>query len=274
MREVALEGPVTEAATLRVCIATLLELSLDDVPDLGADVGGAWRRWLGGLGLGPVPIADVRSFSWAGPWIGWLDGPRRVAVMYGSPVGVAYDPAGIATTEFRLDGGFVIAALDIALARPPRAAAPIATGVIESIWIAEAAGAPARGVDAVRAIAGLGLEGDRHALGTGTFPSRVPGSALTLIDAAVCESFDPPLGPDEHRRNLVVRGLDLDALVGCDVMIGPVRCRITRLCEPCIVIERYAKRKILRPLVHKGGVRADILTDGTISAGDVVNATL
>lgn len=272
MREVPLEGPITEASTLRVCVATILELSMAEVPDLGDDVGGAWRRWLSALGLGLVPVAEPSRFAWPGPWIGWLAGEagRRAAVMYGSPVGVAYDPAGIAGTEFQLDGGVVIAALDIALARPVLATAPAATGVVESIWIAEAAGSPARGVREVRAIAGLGLEGDRHALGTGTFPSHVSGSALTLIDAQVCESFEPPLGPDEHRRNLVVRGLDLNALVGSELTIGDVRCRVTRPCEPCLVIERYAKRKVLRPLVHRGGVRLDILTDGVISAGDTI----
>jgi hypothetical protein len=275
MREVDLEGPLTEASTLRACVATILELPLTEVPDLGSDVSGAWRRWLGGLGLGPVPIADASGFAWGGPWIGWLvgDGPRRAAVMYGAPVGIGYDPAGIATTQFQVDGGFVIAPLDVALARPPRAAVPTTSGVVESIWIADAAGTPARRVSQVRALAGRGLDGDRHALGTGTFPSGIPGSALTLIDAAVCEEFEPPLSPDEHRRNVVTRGLDLNALVGSEIAVGTVRCRITRLCEPCIVIERYAKRKVLRPLVHKGGVRADILEDGTISAGDTITSS-
>src|SRR5579859_4739391 len=53
----------------------------------------------------------------------------------------------------------------------------------------------------VQALAGRGLAGDRHVTGTGTFPSGLPGSALTLIEAEVCESFEPRLRPDEHRRN-------------------------------------------------------------------------
>jgi MOSC domain-containing protein YiiM len=120
----------------------------------------------------------------------------------------------------------------------------------------------------VRALRGQGLDGDRHAAGTGTFPSGFPGSALTLIEAEVCESFDPPLRPDDHRRNLVTRGIDLNGLVGHEFTIGAVRFRCMRLCEPCTVIDGYADRPILRPLVHRGGIRADILTDGVIRVGD------
>jgi MOSC domain-containing protein YiiM len=125
----------------------------------------------------------------------------------------------------------------------------------------------------VQALAGRGLEGDRHVTGRGTFPSGPPGSALTLIEAEVCESFEPPLAPDEHRRNLVTRGIDLNGLVGREFTIGRVRCRGMRLCEPCTVVQRYASRPVLRALVHRGGLRADILEDGTIAVGDEVRVS-
>ena len=164
----------------------------------------------------------------------------------------------------------MVAPLDVALAPPPRAPAPQATGTVEEIRVAAAAGVAAQSVDSVRALAGRGLEGDRHVTGDGTFPSGVPGSALTLIEAEVCESFTPPLGADEHRRNLVTRGIELNGLVGHEFTVGETRCRGMRLCEPCIVIDRYASRPILRALVHRGGLRADILDDGTIAVGDAV----
>jgi MOSC domain-containing protein YiiM len=138
--------------------------------------------------------------------------------------------------------------------------------------VAGAAGEPVQKLQAVRAIAGRGLEGDRHVTGTGTFPSGPPGSALTLIAAEVCESFEPPLIPDEHRRNLVTRGIDLNGLVGRDFTIGRVMFRGMRLCEPCTVVQRYAARPVLRELVHRGGIRADILRDGEIKVGDQVRA--
>jgi hypothetical protein len=233
-------------------------------------------RWLGGLGLGLVPIADAASFSWAGPWIGWVrppdDGERRAVVMYGVPSGVVWDPSGVTENDgWQLEGGFAVAALDVALARPPRPEAPASTGTIEGIFIAPEAGAPAEAVADVRALAGRGLDGDRHVVGKGTFPSGQPGSALTLIEVEVCESFAPLLEAAEHRRNVVTRGIDLNALVGHEFLLGRVRCRGVRWCEPCTVVDRYASRPVLRALVHRGGLRADILEDGVFRVGDTVS---
>ena len=282
MREVVLPSPSldSEGATFRACLAAILERPIKDVPEApsGEEIAG-WRftRWLGGLGLGLVPVGDVASFSWAGPWIGLVTGPgvegRRAVVMFGVPSGVAWDPCGVTDSEgWRLEEGYIVSALDIALAMPAPATAPAGRGVVESIHVAPEAGAPAATVDGVRAFAARGLEGDRHLTGAGTFPSGLPGSALTLIEAEVCESFAPPLGPDEHRRNVVTRGIDLNALVGHEFTIGEVRCRGMRLCEPCTVVERYASRPVLRALVHRGGLRADILTDGVIRSRDRVSS--
>jgi hypothetical protein len=278
MREVGLPPGVepSEATTFAACLATILELPYEEVPtaSAGEDVAG-WRtlRWLGGRALGLVPIAEPAKFSWAGPWIGLIgsqDG-RRAVVRYGVPSGVVFDPAP-AAGEGVLEQGYALAALDIALALPPPTRAPNTTGVVESIHLAPAAGEPSEPVEAARAIAGSGLEGDRHVAGTGTFPSGLPGSALTLIEAEVCESFTPALAADEHRRNVVTRGIELNDLVGHDFTIGEVRCRGMRLCEPCTVVDGYSKRSLLRPLVHRGGLRADILGDGTIRVGDQVGA--
>jgi MOSC domain-containing protein YiiM len=278
MREVA--SPTdSEAATLAACVATILELDFDDVPQArpGEEVVG-WRvmRWLGGRGLGLVPVDDASSFEWAGPWIGWVRtsaGERRAVVMYGVPSGLVWDPSGATDADgWELDAGHVIAAQDVALAPPPLPEAPQSVGTVEAIFVAPEAGARAEPLQSVRALADRGLEGDRHVAGTGTFPSGLPGSALTLIEAEVCESFAPPLDASEHRRNVVTRGIDLNALVGHDFLLGTVRCRGMRLCEPCMVVERYATRPVLRPLVHRGGLRADIVEDGVVHVGDTVRA--
>jgi MOSC domain-containing protein YiiM len=224
---------------------------------------------LGGLGLGLARVADPASFSWPGPWIARAGG--RFVVMFGVPSGVVWDPAGGSEVQpADIQDGFLVAAADIALALPPRAAAPAGAGTVEAIAVAPSAGEPAQLLEQARALAGRGLEGDRHVTGKGTFPSGPPGSALTLIEAEVCESFDPPLTPSDHRRNVVTRGIDLNALVGHEFAIGEVRCRGMRLCEPCTVVQRYVGRPVLRALVHRGGLRADILHDGTIRVGDPV----
>jgi MOSC domain-containing protein len=276
MREVA-SPDGSEAATLAACVATILELPFDDVPQARAgEEAAGWRimRWLGGRGVGLVPVDDAASFSWAGPWIGWARAPsgeRHAMVMYGVPSAVVWDPSGAIDADgWEVEGGYVIAALDIALATPPRPQAPLSAGTIEAIFVAGDAGAAAQARQSVRALAGHGLEGDRHVAGTGTFPSGLPGSALTLIEAEVCESFAPALSATEHRRNVVTRGIDLNALVGHEFLLGAVRCRGMRLCEPCRVIERYATRPLLRPLVHRGGLRADIVEDGVLKVGDDV----
>ena len=264
-----------ETASFLACLATILELPFDQMPlpPSGESLATGWTvsRWLGGLGLGLARVADPGSFTWAGPWIGRADG--RFVVMYGVPSGVVWDPAGRGEIEREsIEDGFLIAAADIALAMPPRPTAPPAVGTVETIAVAGAAGEPARLLQSVHALAGQGLDGDRHVAGTGTFPSGQPGSALTMIEAEVCESFDPPLEPGEHRRNVITRGIDLNALVGHDFLIGDVPCRGMRLCEPCTVVQGYAGRPVLRPLVHRGGLRVDILRDGNIRVGDSVRA--
>jgi hypothetical protein len=272
---------VPVAASFQACLGAVLELDTELLPSMAADGDpsslGVVSRWLGGLGLGIVRVAAPAAFTWAGPWLARIrppaPGQARFVVMFGVPSGVVWDPAGDGVVDNDwIEDGYVLAAADIALARPPRAAAPGTTGRVEGIWISPSAGRPARDLAHARALAGRGLDGDRHVTGEGTFPSGLPGSALTLIEAEVCESFQPPLGPDDHRRNVVTRGLALNGLVGHEFTIGPVRCRGMRLCEPCTVVQRYAGRPVLRELVHRGGLRADILGDGEINVGDAIRA--
>jgi hypothetical protein len=251
----------TERATLAACIAQLAGAAAADVP-LDED---EQRAWLAERGLGLVPVADAATFSWAGPWIARRrardgSGPRAV-VMFGVPSDAIWDPAG--TADEILDG-YIVAPLDLA-AWPPRTAAEAGIGVVEALVIAPAAEAPVRLVDEAAAIAARGLEGDRYTAGAGTFASGRPGSALTLVDAAVLDSFDRDV---DHRRNVVVRGTDLNALVGHEFTLGEARCRGRRLCEPCAHLDRLNGGGVLRPLVHRGGLRADIVCDGTVRVGD------
>lgn len=273
--------PPLIGASFWACLAHVLELEPAQLPRSEEDedpaAGGTVSRWLGGVGMGIARLAQPSTFSWAGPWIARVRPPdptqTRFVVMFGVPSGVIWDPGGDGRVENGwIEEGYLIAAGDIAQARPPLPSAPTGSGIVVGIWIAPSAGEPARGLTSVRALAGEGLEGDRHVAGRGTFPSGRPGSALTLVDAEVCESFEPPLEPSQHRRNVVVRGLDLNRLVGHEFRVGAVRCRGMRLCEPCTVMQRYAGRPVLRALVHRGGLRADILHDGEIHIGDTVRA--
>lgn len=251
----------SERSTLAACIAHVAGASARDVPVDPDDQ----RAWLGERGLGLVPVHDAASFGWAGPWIARrpaLDGSGpRAAVMFGVPSGVIWDPGD--TTDNILEG-FVVAPLDVA-AWPPRTAAGAGSGRVEALVLAPAAEARVVLVEEAVAVAGRGLRGDRYGDGTGTFASGRPGSALTLIDAAVVDGFGGGL---DHRRNVVVRGTDLDALVGREFTLGQARCRGSRLCEPCAHLDRLNGGGVLRPLVHRGGLRADVIRGGTIRIGD------
>jgi hypothetical protein len=249
------------SSTLAACVAHIAGASASEVP-LDQD---EQRAWLGERGLGLVPVKDAATFSWAGPWIARRPshdggGPRAV-VMFGVPSGPIWDPAD--TADEILDG-FVLAPLDVS-AWPPGHVADAGVGVVEALVIAPAAEAPVMLVDEAIAIRGQGLQGDRYADGVGTFGSGRPGSALTLVDAAVLDTFDGEL---DHRRNVVVRGTDLNALVGRNFTLGAVHCRGRRLCEPCAHLDRLNDGGVLRPLVHRGGLRADIVGGGTIRVGD------
>ena len=132
-----------------------------------------------------------------------------------------------------------------------------------------------RAVDRVRLIPGAGLEGDRYATGRGHFSnSEGTGRALTLIEAEVLESLRDEMGitlrPGQVRRNLTTRGIALNALVGRRFRIGGVLCEARRLCEPCKYLEDLIQTPVLDPLLHRGGLRADVLEDGEIRVGDEV----
>lgn len=250
-----------ERSTTAACIAYLTEAPLAEVP--AGD--GERAAWLAGRGLGLVPVDRPGAFSWPGPWIA-LRGPERHAVvMFGVPSGVVFDPAGAA--EAPIVAGFLLAPHDVSLWGAPDSP-PAGQGIVEAIVLAPEREGPTRAVDAVEAIPGRGLAGDRYAAGSGTFGSGRPGSALTLIDAEVLDE----LGPIDHRRNVVVRGLEVRALIGHEFTIGAVRCRGQRPAEPCAHLDRLNGGGVLRPLVHRAGLRADILGPGTIAIGDEVAA--
>ena len=272
---------VAVADSLAASVAVVLHLDPATIPSLDPDDEPAaialLNRWLGSMALGVARVADPENFAWPGPWIARImpaGQPARFVVMYGTTSGVILDPAGDAEgTPVAISHGYLIAAADIALARPPLPEAPSAPGTVQEIWVAPAADTALMSRESVRVIPGVGLEGDRYASGDGTFPTGPPGSALTLIEAEVCESFSPPLAAGDHRRNLVTRGVALNDLLGHEFTIGTVRCRGMRLCEPCTVVQRYAGRPVLRALAHRGGLRVDVLGEGELRVGDEIRAT-
>jgi len=150
-------------------------------------------------------------------------------------------------------------------------------GEIVSIHIAPAPGVPMQSVPEVHAVPGKGLEGDRYFDGTGTFWRAEPDRELTLIEVEAFEGMKREsqldLEPAEGRRNIVTRGVALNHLVGQEFQLGEVRVKGLGLCEPCKhLVKVSARPSILGGLIHRGGLRAQILTDGVIKVGDGVQA--
>jgi MOSC domain-containing protein YiiM len=133
--------------------------------------------------------------------------------------------------------------------------------MVEAIHLGET---ELRAVDEVRAVAGKGLEGDRHFHEEGA----PPGQALTLVAAE--EVARAGLQPGETRRQVTVRGVDVNALVGKRFRIGEVECVGVELCEPCRHLEQMTRPGIIRELAHRAGLNADVLVGGTIRIGDAV----
>ena len=147
-------------------------------------------------------------------------------------------------------------------------------GSVESIHIAEKAQEPTRRVESVSATPGAGLQGDRYALQQGTFSKPEPDYELTLIEAEAIEALKRDYGveiaPGDPRRNIVTRGVPLNHLVGREFRVGEVRIRGLRLCEPCAHLETLVAKPVIKGLRHCGGLRAQVLTPGTIRVGDLV----
>lgn len=134
-----------------------------------------------------------------------------------------------------------------------------------------------RSVKEIQAVQGKGLEGDRYANKLGTY-SNDPGSGrdVTLIEsealAALKRDYHVELDAGQSRRNIVTYGISLNHLIGKEfrVGVGGVMLRGTRLCEPCSHMEKLTVKGALRGLIHRGGLRAEVVKSGTIRIGDMI----
>jgi MOSC domain-containing protein YiiM len=274
--------------SVAACLAAVLELAPADVPVPAEDhpePWTVWRNWLAQRALGLVPIDAPAGFNWAGPWLALLraaDGAGQVgAVAFGSPPGIAWHPYGGPETFDAIEAGYLVAPADVALWSPVAQITNRGEGTIEAIVLGAEAEAALRSVPTARARAGRGLEGDRYFDARGTFSNHHGrGHDLTLIEAEVLDALEfasGRLAPEEARRNVITRGVDLNALVGKRFRVGEVECLGQRLCEPCAHLERLTasagKPGSLRALIHKGGLRADVLSDGEIHVGDRIGAS-
>ncbi|CAA9469718.1 MAG: hypothetical protein AVDCRST_MAG25-1946 [uncultured Rubrobacteraceae bacterium] len=160
------------------------------------------------------------------------------------------------------------------MSRGSKAAGKI-TGEVEAIYITPSAGEPMRSLTEAEAIAGQGLVGDRYLEGAGYYSNRplADGSReITLIESEELEGIERETGirlhPSESRRNVLTRSVRVNTLIGKRFRMGEVVCEGIRICEPCTYLEKLTGKRVMRPLVHKGGLRARIVSGGTVRVGD------
>jgi MOSC domain-containing protein YiiM len=101
-----------------------------------------------------------------------------------------------------------------------------------------------------------------------------PDREITLVEAEAIEALRSEFKIDFElsgtRRNVVTRGVPLNHLVGREFWIGEVKARGIKLCEPCATLQRLSHPKVLPGLIHRGGLRAQILTEGMIRVGETI----
>lgn len=157
---------------------------------------------------------------------------------------------------------------------------PAWRGSLLHIHVAPAASYEMEALAEATLVAGRGIVGDRYYLGSGTYSPLPAMREITLIEAEVLEALarnDPPLQdgpillrPDEHRRNLTVRGVPLGHLVGQRFRVGACVLRGARINFPCKYLEQLLGRPLVQPLTNRAGLNCAIEQGGVIRPGDPI----
>ncbi|WP_394016892.1 MOSC domain-containing protein [Xanthobacter pseudotagetidis] len=153
-------------------------------------------------------------------------------------------------------------------------------GVLLHIHIAQAASYEMEELAEAECVAGRGIVGDRYFLGNGTYSGRPDVREVTLIEQEALDALarnDPPLqeapivlAPVDHRRNLTVRGVPLNHLVGRRFRVGEVILRGGRLNFPCKYLEQLLDLPVYLPLYNRSGLNCGIERGGVIRPGDEI----
>jgi hypothetical protein len=253
-------------------VAELLGEPPADLWDAGITNELNLQGWLSSRNLRLV-AADPREPEISpGFWIAEHHDGRCVVMFDESPY-AASAPADVSPSELRR--ALVLVPLDPThpSGSAPQPSVP-AAGVVKALLTAPHAEDAIQTNTSVALHAGRGIPGDRYFDGSGTFSaSEKHGQQLTLFEAEVLDALRNDglhLTPADARRNVVTRGIDLNALVGHEFQIGTARCIRRRLCEPCSHLQRLTSTALLRPMVHRGGLRADIIASGVVQAQPLV----
>jgi MOSC domain-containing protein YiiM len=136
-------------------------------------------------------------------------------------------------------------------------------GVVEGIFFGAVDEGPLEATESVQVKTGAGIDGDRYG-----------DKDITLFEAEAIEGLKADTGidlkPSEIRRNVMTRGIELNDLLGHRIRVGEVEAVVTELCHPCSHLQKLTQPGVLRGLVNRGGLNADVVTGGAIRIGDQV----
>jgi MOSC domain-containing protein YiiM len=149
------------------------------------------------------------------------------------------------------------------------------TGRVVALFVTPTAGAPMEARTTVEATSGVGLTGDRYALGAGKYSGTHRGPRdVTLIEREAIDAVRAegiPASEADTRRNVVTEGVPLNHLVGRTFRVGTVTLRGILLAEPCAYLEQLTGLAgVNGALAHRGGLRAEVVDGGALHVGDVV----
>jgi MOSC domain-containing protein YiiM len=137
------------------------------------------------------------------------------------------------------------------------------SGVVEGIFWGAVDEGTLEAAEEVRVATGAGIEGDRYG-----------DKDLTLFEAEAIEGLREDTGidlaPNEIRRNVMTRGISLNDMLGHRIRVGEVEAVVTELCHPCAHLESLTQPGVLKGLVDRGGLNADVVAGGSIRVGDAV----
>ena len=150
-------------------------------------------------------------------------------------------------------------------------------GNVIQIFTSDTRGKPMQSVQSIEAVTAKGLKGDRNFRDSSDPKRDTPDQEVTLIESEAIEAakrdYSLQLEAIETRRNILTRGAALNHLVGREFKVGAVRLRGVELCEPCSHLEGMTRKGVMRALLHRGGLRAEVLEGGTIRIGDTIQAS-
>lgn len=146
----------------------------------------------------------------------------------------------------------------------------MANGIVLAICIGPTAKEPMQAMEVVKAVAGLGLSGDRYCTGEGSFNKGKPGRRqVTLINGIFFEGSGFQYA--DSRRNIVTLGIELMWLIGREFRVGEATFRGLGYCDPCDRPSKLSGHGNFREEFHdRGGLVAEILVGGLIRVGDQI----